>query len=1014
MLKLIYGRAGSGKTTACFERVKDNTIFIVPEGFSLAMERKIAREFGAGQSGEVDVLSFERLTSQVFARFGPLTLDNLTKCTQQMIMQKVLMKIRNKLNLLETSAQNMDFAGNMLDLFNEFGRYVLTPKDVKKQGDIQENFILKLKLQDISLIYEEYIKEIEKRATDPRLALELLCARIDEVEPFGDTNFILDQFVSFTPQEYAVIERLMKTAKSVACALACDNLSESGGVDVFSESRQTANNLLRMAVDNGVEIEPSLYLKGNKKHENNAEFLHLEQNMTTYSPKKFEDKTQNISVFNANNPYGEVDSCAKKIVQLCREGKCTQRDIAIITPSGETYARLVRQIFPHYGIDIFIDDAQNALKSSFLQGVLAFLNIWVQKFSSPAVLKYLKTAISGCEQDYINELENRVIANGMNSTAWKKELQDTAIMAFDEKFSGRKTAGEIIFALNEYLKGIEIRGQEAAYSILIDSLTQMYGVFADEQMTFEKFYTILKAGIASYDMTGLPQTVEQAHFCEIARYKGHSPKCLFILGAHDGEFPAKHALEGILADSDRIAMQKAGANLAMTAAERQIAEQQTVYNCLTSPTERLFIFYSACDFEGNNVTPSPIIGKIRAMFPSINIEDNIFEKVDDISEIEGMKPTFNQATRRHASGYCGGIWGEVLKWYEHNLPEEYARVERALVYTNLPQNANSAAIAELYNRVKTTSISRVEKFAKCQFEYFMQYGLQATPRKTNKITAPDSGNIMHAVIERFSKIYLINGGFEELERAEVEQAVSEIVAQVIEEKCSESMRENPRFKGFYMKIEQTLKVAIWNILEFYKKSEFKPLEFEGEFSDEIQLDSGAIIKLRGRVDRVDICRTAQGNYINVVDYKSSEKNIDFEEVLVGVQLQLPTYIASICKAYSAKDNVTYFPANMLYYRVDSPIVDAKDGEKSDIWAEIQKKLRMRGMMLEADGAPQIDKMFVYKNNADLEEINKVCNTALDGVRKNLEKIMAGAIAINPHTCDFCEYSAVCQYDKVVK
>ena len=116
---------------------------------------------------------------------------------------------------------------------------------------------------------------------------------------------------------------------------------------------------------------------------------------------------------------------------------------------------------------------------------------------------------------------------------------------------------------------------------------------------------------------------------------------------------------------------------------------------------------------------------------------------------------------------------------------------------------------------------------------------------------------------------------------------------------------------------------------FDDNAEFEPIR--------ITLSDGTTVKLRGKIDRADIKRTPNGNFVSITDYKSSSKDIDFEKILCGIQIQLPIYISAVCKNLENKgENV--IPAAMLYYHIDDPVID---GEKitsdEDVIKEIEKK-----------------------------------------------------------------------------
>lgn len=176
--------------------------------------------------------------------------------------------------------------------------------------------------------------------------------------------------------------------------------------------------------------------------------------------------------------------------------------------------------------------------------------------------------------------------------------------------------------------------------------------------------------------------------------------------------------------------------------------------------------------------------------------------------------------------------------------------------------------------------------------------------------------------------------------------------------------------------------------------------------------------LSGKVDRADVWRTKNGNYISIVDYKSGGKNIDYSEVLCGIQIQLPTYISAVCEALSCKEGVKAMPAAMLYYKFDSPVVAAERNiSDKEVWEAVQKKLKMQGITLDGEEAQEgINTLFVVKSPATAAQIDKVCSVAHKQLVKAFKGILRGNISINPArfsgytACDSCPYSSICLFD----
>lgn len=74
-MRLIYGRAGTGKSEFILKEIKENLqnnltqkiYIIVPEQFSYATEKKLLETLDAEASINAEVISFKRLAHRVFS-----------------------------------------------------------------------------------------------------------------------------------------------------------------------------------------------------------------------------------------------------------------------------------------------------------------------------------------------------------------------------------------------------------------------------------------------------------------------------------------------------------------------------------------------------------------------------------------------------------------------------------------------------------------------------------------------------------------------------------------------------------------------------------------------------------------------------------------------------------------------------------------------------------------------------------------------------------------------------------
>ena len=156
------------------------------------------------------------------------------------------------------------------------------------------------------------------------------------------------------------------------------------------------------------------------------------------------------------------------------------------------------------------------------------------------------------------------------------------------------------------------------------------------------------------------------------------------------------------------------------------------------------------------------------------------------------------------------------------------------------------------------------------------------------------------------------------------------------------------------KLINTMKKVIRTVALSYNQSEFKPYDYEIEFKDgsaflpmEIELGDGKVMKLIGKIDRVDFLNFRDSMYIRVVDYKSSGKDLKIDKIKEGLSLQLITYMMAFMDNVEKNEKIKVNPAAMVYFNLSDRLVSLSeyytDNEK--IKAEIMKRLKMNGLFL---------------------------------------------------------------------
>ena len=104
MLKLLLGRAGTGKTYAMLTAMGAAArpqVLIVPEQHSHDMERQLCAFGGNAVSLHAEVLSFTRLANRVFSAHGGLAAPTLDQGGRLLLLYTALKSVADQLKVYQ-------------------------------------------------------------------------------------------------------------------------------------------------------------------------------------------------------------------------------------------------------------------------------------------------------------------------------------------------------------------------------------------------------------------------------------------------------------------------------------------------------------------------------------------------------------------------------------------------------------------------------------------------------------------------------------------------------------------------------------------------------------------------------------------------------------------------------------------------------------------------------------------------------------------------------------------------
>ena len=1068
-IRIVYGRAGTGKSKYILDEIKQNLknqdqkiFIIVPEQFSYSTEKKLLDTLGEQASINAEVISFKRLAYRINQEVGEKEKINLTKTGRAMILKYIVNKNNKDLNFLGKSNE-IDL---ILRTITELKKHNVNPIDIQNQIDELDNKLLRLKLEDIGKIYSIYQDTINNSYIDEDDILTILAGQINKSSILDKAIIYIDEFAGFTIQEYKVIEEILKKAEKFTVTICTDELNTKDlpENDVFYSNKQTIKKLIEHAKNVNVKVQETVKLE--KPYRFKTEELKvLEQNIFNAKNHIFSKNINSIHLNLYANPYSEIEETAKKVVELIKTKDIRYKDISIIAKNIDDYISVVNAIFSKYNIPVFIDSNKALNDNILIKYVLSIFDIFSKNWSKDSVISYIKTGFLDISKQDIYKLENycnkwQIRGNKWYKEDWKydplnKDLESLnnlrkiivePLMEFNLEVKNKKTAEEITKKLYEFLEKNQIKNKLSeklkkikyveyeneyisGYNILINILDEINIIFGEQKLTFEEYREILKQGLETSNFGEIPQMLDTVIVGDVERTRSHKVNTIFILGLNDGIYPSIAKDEGFLSDIDRKVLKQNGLEIAKGSLENLYDEQFNIYKAFTTAESQVYLSYLSADKEGKAARPSIQITKIKKIFPNLKEESNVLEEEKQITFADASFTDLLFNLKEMQNGKeINKLWANAYNWYSYS--EKWKTKLNIAIKgfddKNKAEIISNKNIKRLYGDTLKTSISRLEQYKKCPFSFHLKYGLKLKEKEELKIKPIDTGSFMHDVIDSF---------FENTENVKTvtEEEIEKNVERIINDKLNLSKNyiftSTPKFVVLTNRLKKVVMQTIEYIVFQIQNSDFNIVGSEIEFKRKI-----GKIEIEGKIDRLDELNSEEGNYIRIIDYKSSEKNVDLNEFMAGTQIQLVTYLDSSVEQEKA------LPAGMLYFKMIDPIIKAdKNKTEEQIQEELKKKFRMNGIIL-ADvkiikkmdktlekGASNSLPIYLDKEgNISSARSNVITKEQFTILQKKARKIITdtakeilnGNIDIKPvydrrkkeDACKYCEYKSICRFN----
>ena len=1021
-LRFIIGTAGAGKTHLCMDEIiknqtdgKGRQIFIVPEQFTSQTERDLIIHSPQNAILSAEVLSFGRLAHQIFSKNGMGQKTPLGEIGKSMALQKVLLAEKDNITFFKNAMDKNGFVDQLSLTISEFFQYYIEPQQLLDKAQSPElSKGVTEKLSDLGRIYQSYINFLEKDYISADETLALLATQLSSSQPFQNTEIWLDGFYGFTPQEYSVIEKLLKLSARVTITLPLDQKSYVAAFlppsAPFFEPYTAKNKLVRLAEENGSSVETPVFLSENRRAKTEA-LKSLEKYYFQGYYKKCNLK-ESVQIISCPTKQEEISFAAGAVTRLVREKGLRYKDIAIVTNAMDVYEKSLRGILREYNIPCFIDNRREITSHPLITMVTALLDCLVYDFRYENVFSYLKSDLTPFSFEEIDALENYVLAYGIKGFKWQKELWEYGLKKEGEetisymnvlrqrfmqpfgpflqlKKKAKRPLKEFISLLIGHLETLGIaetltfwtddaqkngnptKAEEhrQIWQLLMQVLEKATEILGDEPMTLSDCAKILSAGLQKCTMGVIPPTTDCLVVGDIERSRLAEIKYLFVLGVNEGILPSPSQPQGIFTESERQLLTETGMELASDGKRKTFEEQFLIYRGLTRPSEGLFLTYANGETEGKSLFPSSIIDRLCRMDTTLHIQHYSGFQLEEIAPTSAFHLLGEKMREHKKEAPMEPLWQDIYSFFatEPLWEKRLSLLRKGFITTKKQEQLSPKTAKMLYGEKIFSSVSRLERFAACPFSYFAEYGLKATERKLYQLHTPDLGLLFHEVLELFSnKIQTENIQWNSLTQEKTEEMIHEAVDLAAPKLGDQILLDTAANQYLIHRLKRISTRAAWTLVRHLKNGDFVPQGYEIGFGNHealppivIQLAEGNQLVLSGKIDRVDLLDTQGNHYAKIIDYKSGSKSFNFQDIYYGLQLQLLIYLDAYLKHYE-KTSTPMKPGGVFYFRITDPNISlSQEMSPQEIEEALYQKMQMSGLLLEDEAVVQgLDHIFV--------------------------------------------------------
>lgn len=751
------------------------------------------------------------------------------------------------------------------------------------------------------------------------------------------------------------------------------------------------NGLVSQFTDANVTIDPD-YERDTDRHKNFAENLFRTENSSTNSVADPKTVPQ-IKMMRPADRSDEVEQIASLIQKRVSEGHCKLSDICVAYYNIGQYQQRIAETFPAYGIPYSLGERAPITKSEIVKSIFS-------RLSSD------RTPIGTV---YFSEVEQ---------ASDTSQFHPNAFLEYVDKLLKK---GEVVQrVLNPMLRENSeiVEGEVEAYRQFQRITAELCNVLRSES---DRLYTLSEytdkllrvARHTNYRNRTLTKS-EVVRIVRLDELRSMAFDTVFLGDFVESRFPANYRPDPLLPE------------VPYRDEEELLRDHRLLfYRVLKSFREQLYLLIPEREGEADLI-PSPFLRQLKAI---TNVET-----IEPTYPTQGSVPSFLSTYGNHtwtAETPSNKPFPERLK-NKRLLIDHVVKVEKSREKTHehlsyegvlTPETLSNRSRASLEKRGQQTySVTDLETYAKCPFQYFAAEVLELDSKDEEEfegLSSLEKGVLVHDVLVKFYNKRRDQPAISRCDTAGFEDAKQQLTDLIEEE-----IIQNDTSDDLFRTVDKTLlKVTLnqWLAIEREYDVITTPRYFEVSVGrrqgviDSVLSDGKPIsidgVRLNAKIDRIDI-----GNGVfNVIDYKSGSSTPTIKDILEGRALQLPIYL-EIAKRLLGD---AYEAAAGLYHKVrlnDCRITLAIGRESYRNEAYILERKTQQMLSDESfDGV--MDRVSGYLT----QYVNRISGgnfPLITRVETFVDSEAEGDAPITPRNktapCSYCDYKRICRVGAIAE